>query len=284
MKRFLLLLITTVIISCSENNEIKTIKENPPINATESNLGIGINKDADLSLVFSTMNNIGFDIRQMNGFVYNSNTPSTSVNNLINLMNQKTYINTGAWSATSSSVYFYAPENKTRIINTMFNMNLTNQTDWLNTIATLNLEDNLSETKNMLISVPAGTEDYWKTQIMNYSFVKWSETYNQVCLEYVHAPVTSANVPATGTVNQAIPISLFFTVFNGCGSFGNITETNSGNTKTITVKAKYEGCFCTLPVFNLNSNYNFIATSLGIHTIRFLQPDNTFLTYTINIQ
>ncbi|MBC7642772.1 MAG: hypothetical protein H7174_10625 [Flavobacterium sp.] len=91
-------------------------------------------------------------------------------------------------------------------------------------------------------------------------------------------------MPATGNVNQVIPITLNFTVFNGCGCFGNITETNVGNTKTLTVNAKYEGCICTLPVYDVNTTYTFTGTTIGIHTIKFAQPDGSFLSYTINIQ
>ena len=104
------------------------------------------------------------------------------------------------------------------------------------------------------------------------------------CVNFQHAPVTSAIVPVSGNVNQVIPISLNFTVFNGCGGFGNITETNVGNVKTLTVNARYEGCICTLPVLDISTNYNFTATTTGIHTIKFAQPNGTFLSYSINIQ
>ena len=87
--------------------------------------------------------------------------------------------------------------------------------------------------------------------------------------------MTSANVSATGNVIQVIPVSLNFTIFDGCGGFGNITETNVGNTKTLTVSAKYEGCICTLPVFDVNTTCNFTATTPGIHTIKFAQPDGS---------
>lgn len=283
MKKTLFGLLIILSVSCSKNSEIPIV-QNPPANALEANLGIGIKPNANLSLVFNTINNLGFDIRQMNGFFYYSNTSASGVPNLINLLNQKPYINTGAWSATPYSVFYDNSINKTLIANVMHNMNSTNQADFLNIISTLNLEDKLGDTKNLLLSVPEGTEDYWKSQMLNYSFVKWSETYNQVCLDYVHAPVSGVNVPTNGNVNQIIPISLNFTIFNGCGSFGNITETNTGNTKTLTVNAKYEGCICTLPVLEIPTTYNFRATTTGNHIIKFAQPDGTFLNYSINIQ
>ena len=104
------------------------------------------------------------------------------------------------------------------------------------------------------------------------------------CINLQHAPVISANVPVTGNVNQVIPILLNFTIFNGCGGFGNITETNLGNQKTLTVNAKYQGCACYQALGTVQTFYNFTATTTGIYTIKFAQPDGTFLSYTINIQ
>lgn len=282
MKNILTLSIISILFfSCSKDD---TKIEPIPVNSSEVNLAIGIKKDADLNLVLNTLNGLNFDIRQMNGFFYNSNTPASGVSNLINLLNQKTYINTGAWSATPYSVFFNQAENKTQILNSFFNMNLANQTDLINLITSLNLEDRLSETKNIYLSVPIGTHTYWKTKMMTYSFVKWTETFDQVCISYEHANVISANVPTSGNLNQTIPINITFGIYNGCGGFGNITETNSGNTKTITVNAKYEGCYCTQVIGEVQTTYNFIPTTTGNHIIKFLQPNGNFLTYNINIQ
>lgn len=290
MKNILTLIsITILFFSCSkEDSEMKAIPENSielgGENSTEMNFAIGIKKDADLKLVLNTLNELNFDIRQMNGFVYNSDIPKNEVSNLIHTLNQKTYIKTGAWGATPYTVFFDETENKTIILNSFFNMDLTNQKDLINLISSLSLKDRLSETKNIYLSIPAETETYWKTQMLTYPFVKWTETFDQVCLSLKHASVISAVVPANGNVNQTIPIDISFEINNGCGSFGNITETNSGNTKTITVNAKYEGCFCTQNMGVVQKTYNFIAATTGLHTIKFIQPNGEFLTYSINIQ
>lgn len=276
-----LIIISIFFLSCSkEAADIHPL----PVNSSEINLAIGIKKDANLNLVLNTLNELNFDIRQMNGFFYNSNTPASEVNNLINVLNQKNYINTGPWKATPNSVYYFQAENKTRILNSFFNMDIVNQTDLLDLISSLNLEDRLNETKNIYLSVPVGTHNYWKSKMLSYSFVKWTETFDQVCLSYEKANVISANVPVNGNVNQTIPIVISFTILSGCGGFGNITETNSGNNKTITVNAKYEGCFCTLNVGTVETIYNFLPTTTGIHTLNFSQPNGNLLTYSINIQ
>lgn len=288
MKNILTLIsIAILLFSCSKDNaDVEAIPENSKKleNSTKMNFAIGIKKDADLSLVLNTLNELNFDIIQMNGFFYNSNTPENEVGNLINLLNQKAYIKTGVWSATPYTVYFNQAENKTRILNSFFNMDAANQKDLLNLIASLSLEDRLDETKNIYLSVPVGTQNYWKTEILKYPFVRWTETFDQVCLSYRHAHVLSANVPKNGNVNKTIPIDISFTINNGCGGFGTITEINSGNTKTITVNAKYEGCFCTQNMGTVKIKYNFIAAKKGKHTIIFSQPDGKSLMYIINIQ
>ena len=286
MKNVIILSFTAILLfSCSKNNlETETLVQPNPVNSTEVNLAIGIKKDADLNVVLNTLNGLNFDIRQMNGFFYNSNTPASDVNSLINLLNQKTYINTGAWRATPYSVYYNQAENKTRILNSFFNMNIVNQTDLINLISSLNLEDRLSETKNITLIVPVGTHTYWKTQMLTYPFVKWTETFDQVCISYNHADVSSAIIPTNGTINQNIAIPIKFITLNGCGGFGNIVETNNGNIKTIKINAKYEGCYCTQSIGQIQTTYNFVPTSSGIQTIRFEQTNGSFLTYNINIQ
>lgn len=284
MRKILTLSIIAILFfSCSA--EIAEVQpEVVPQNSSQINLAIGIKKDADLNLVFKTLNELHFDIRQMNGFFYNSDTSENEVAGLIDLLNEKPYIKTGAWSATPYSVFYNKTENKTLVLNSFFNMNDLNQLDLINLISSLKLKDRLSETKDIYLSIPEETQTYWKTKMLTYPFVKWTETFDQVCLSYQNAAIISATVPATGNVNQIIPIEISFVIINGCGAFGSITETNSGNTKTLTIKAKYEGCLCTQNIGTVKTTYNFTATTTGTHTLKFLQPNGDFLTYTINIQ
>ena len=76
MKKILTLsFIAVLLFSCTKDNDkTESIVQPNPINSTEVNLAIGIKKDADLNLVLNTINGLNFDIRQMNGFFYNSNT------------------------------------------------------------------------------------------------------------------------------------------------------------------------------------------------------------------
>lgn len=276
-------IVAFLLFSCSSDNlntnEEKLI-EGP--NSSKINLAIGIKDDADLRLVFKTMNELKFDIRAMHGFSYLSNTPKSGIPDLIDLLNTKPYIKTGAWQATTSSVYYFEEDQKTRIVGSYFEMNKSNQEDWLELISSLKLTQ--KQSGNLSLSIPEGAQTYWKTELKKYSFVKWTETFDQVCISYEEAPVISIDTPEQGTLNQAIPIKIKFNVRNGCGSFSSLSETNSGNTKTITVKAKFEGCYCTQSIVTIETTYDFKATTRGAHILRFPQSNGDFLTHTINIQ
>ena len=104
------------------------------------------------------------------------------------------------------------------------------------------------------------------------------------CKYILHTTVESANVPLSATINQPIAISVQYSVLNGCGGFNNIEETTIENTKTIRVNAKYQGCGCYQALQSLQTNYNVTFATFGTKTIKFLQPDNSVLTYFINIQ
>ncbi|KAF2515620.1 hypothetical protein [Flavobacterium foetidum] len=167
-------------------------------------------------------------------------------------------------------------------MNSFFEMNESNQKDLLDLISSLKL--NQKKKGNLVLSIPEGTQTYWKTEMKKYSFVEWIETFDQVCIRYEQPRIISANVPDKGNINQSIPIKIKFEVLNGCGGFGTLSEVNSGNTKTIEIKAKYEGCYCNQSIENIETTYNFIPSKAGTHIIKLLQPTGDFLTYSINIQ
>lgn len=101
------------------------------------------------------------------------------------------------------------------------------------------------------------------------------------CISYNHAFVVSTIVPTTAIVNIPIQIPITFSINNGCGSFGNITETNIANAKTLTVNAKYTGCVCTQVMGEVQTTYNFTPTTTGNQIIKIAQPDGTFMNYNI---
>ena len=104
------------------------------------------------------------------------------------------------------------------------------------------------------------------------------------CLSYKRAPVISIAGPNIASVNQEVFLTVSFGCFNGCGQFGNFEETITGNTSTINVNAKYEGCICTQDAPIRTTSYKFKKSQTGIYELKFSQGENSYLTHTINVQ
>jgi hypothetical protein len=112
---------------------------------------------------------------------------------------------------------------------------------------------------------------------------KPAENPDSDCILVVVAPVSKVDVSTTAQVSQNIPVDITYWITNGCGGFLKFDETNEGNSKTIKVMAKYGGCVCTLPVFELHAVYNFVPTSAGIYTIKVDKGDGTFFSNEITV-
>ena len=108
----------------------------------------------------------------MSGFFYTSPYPKDSLSILISYLNTKSYINTRDFSA-SAYVHF-----QTGIINVttfFFDMNSTNQQDWINTKNLLKLFNTQGDTKDIVLKVPVGQEKYWLNALKQNNIVKWTE-------------------------------------------------------------------------------------------------------------
>lgn len=104
------------------------------------------------------------------------------------------------------------------------------------------------------------------------------------CRSFAKAPVTKVEGASTASVNQEIDLTVSFQCFNGCGQFGNFDEVVAGNTTTITVNAKYEGCVCTLDLPIRQVTYKFKRSQTGTFDLKFLQTENNYWTHTIVVQ
>jgi hypothetical protein len=104
------------------------------------------------------------------------------------------------------------------------------------------------------------------------------------CLSYTKAPVTKIEGANSVLVNQEIILTVSFGCYNGCGQFGNFDEEISGNTTTLTVNAKYEGCICTQDAPIRQTTYKFKKSQKGTFNLQFLQTGNTYMTHTITVQ
>ncbi len=104
------------------------------------------------------------------------------------------------------------------------------------------------------------------------------------CISYTLAPVTNVTGGNTALINQELNLTVSFLSINGCGQFENIEESSSGNTTTLKINAKYEGCVCTQDVSTKTTFYKFKKAEAGIYELKFSQPDSTFYNYTITVQ
>lgn len=110
-----------------------------------------------------------------------------------------------------------------------------------------------------------------------------NEEQKNNCIENKIAYVTSLNSPLTGKVNENINIEVSFGVNNGCGNFGKFIETGSGNTKTIEVEARYEGCVCTMDAPTRKTNYVFKTQNSGNYIFKFKSSSTEYITVNLTI-
>lgn len=105
-----------------------------------------------------------------------------------------------------------------------------------------------------------------------------------VCLAYPVAPALSVEGVTSGNVNQDIPFNVAFALINGCGSFSRFEESAIGNTITVNVITKYEGCVCAEIYGEQKKEYFFKRSIPGNYQIKFNKGDNTYITKDIFIQ
>lgn len=106
---------------------------------------------------------------------------------------------------------------------------------------------------------------------------------NNECVDYEIGYVTSVSAPNTGAINETVNIEVNFGVFNGCGGFGKFIETENGNSRTIEVEAKYEGCICTQDAPIRTTNYEFTASNAGEYELNFISSPTEFITVNLTI-
>lgn len=107
---------------------------------------------------------------------------------------------------------------------------------------------------------------------------------NNKCLSYEQAFVSKVDGSKTGKVNQIMTFQVYFGCHSGCGQFSSFNENVVGNTRTIIVTAKYEGCFCTTDAPTRMATFSFTPSQPGIYYLKFLKFSNTYFVDTLTIQ
>jgi hypothetical protein len=103
------------------------------------------------------------------------------------------------------------------------------------------------------------------------------------CIGYSNAQITEIKGSTTATAGEEIELTISYFFFNGCGNFERLEATPNGNTTTIRIVAKYEGCVCPEVLVRGQTVYSFKATQPGIYLLKFLQPNKSILEYTITV-
>ncbi len=119
--------------------------------------------------------------------------------------------------------------------------------------------------------------------ILLLAIISCSKEQENNCIENTIVYVSSINSPSTGTVNENINIEVSFGVNNGCGNFGKFIETQNGNTTTIEVEARYEGCVCTMDAPTRKTNYIFKTQTSGNYILKFKSSSTEFITANLTI-
>ena len=107
---------------------------------------------------------------------------------------------------------------------------------------------------------------------------------DETCLSFHTSPVTNVAGPVTAMANEEITLTVSFSCFNGCGHFNKFEEATAGNTSTITVQARYQGCVCTMDVPIRQVAFKFKKSQPGTYTLRFFQDHHNYLDHTIVVQ
>lgn len=159
-------LIVCLLAACKDKNK-PTVERFVP-----GAVSIGIIPNATLKSVFDSLNAFQLKIEAMHGFIYYAYLPADSLHSLRNYLNTKPYIRTGSWSAYA---YFYEPDKAITISTSLFKMDSTYQSDFLQSVDSLSLIDRPVETKTMELTVPTGQEKHWVSELKKQSYVKWAE-------------------------------------------------------------------------------------------------------------
>ena len=154
-------------LSCSKNKIDSTCPD-----YEKGSVIAGIKNTASVEDVFSLCNRYGLQIDEMAGFFYTSPYPKDSLPGLVSYLDTKSYIDTRGFSGSAFVHY------QTEIINVttlFFDMNVSNQQDWINTKKLLKLVDTNGDTKDIVLKVPVGQEKYWLAALKQNKIVTWTE-------------------------------------------------------------------------------------------------------------
>jgi len=169
MRQFLYITFIAIIsFSCKKQNADEIIEKD----FVKGDVLVGIDSSIQLEQLFTYVNPFNLYIDQLTGYVFTTTIPKDSILYIKAVLNSKPYINTRYFSASVWAHYQTDIVHNTTIL---WDMTLSNQTDYIQTKNSLSMTDKQSSTKNMLIKVPIGQEIYWKDKFKSFFWVRWTD-------------------------------------------------------------------------------------------------------------
>lgn len=88
------------------------------------------------------------------------------------------------------------------------------------------------------------------------------------CSETFIATAQDVTAPTTGSVNEVIPIDVFYGTTNGCQRFNRFITFKQGNETAIALEILDEGCSCTAIASLKKESYEFTAATPGEYVLK----------------
>ena len=162
-------LIFLSLIACTDDDSTILSSNNEYV---PGELVVGIIPQTQISQAFELMNQYDFYIDHASGFEYSSPWPDDSLEYITQYLSAIPYLNNYGFGP---GAFYHELENKIIIMPYFSEMNLANQSDWLNQIDLLELEESNTDFAHLLIKVPVGKEIYWRDELKKNGIVEWVE-------------------------------------------------------------------------------------------------------------
>lgn len=164
-----LLLLLSLFVSCrKEQHQIEPERRYKPTDVL-----IGLKNDVPVSDVFQFINSYNHEVEVITNSYYVSDLPADSLEYVLFELNKKPYLTSAGWKVSAS-----VADRIIHIFPRMYHMNdLSNQSDWLNTISQLKLKPlkRSSGGITLYMRVPINAEKEWVEKFKEQSIVEWAD-------------------------------------------------------------------------------------------------------------
>lgn len=164
-----LLLSLSLFVSCrKEQNQIEPERRYKPTDVL-----IGVKNDVPVSDVFQFINSYNHEVETITNSFYVSDLPADSLEYVLLQLNRKTYLTSPGWKVNA-----HVANQIIHVFPRMYNMNnLSNQSDWLETVSLLKLKPLKRNSGGILlyVHVPIDSEKEWIEKFKEESIVEWAD-------------------------------------------------------------------------------------------------------------